>query len=93
MFEYALFKQCIFIGSGKSVGNQFERPKAAVELGVLVGRLLKDDIGQLLVLNLAVFLDSLIDVVEVNNMILDSVLKKNFFLLGIGRKLGRIQVE
>ena len=76
-----------------SVGDKFERSKAAVELGVLVGRLLQDDIGKLLVFYLAVFLDSLIDVVEVNNMILDSVLEKNFFLLGIGRKLGRAQVE
>ena len=76
-----------------SVGDQFERPQAAVELGVLVGRLLQDDICKLLVFNLAVFLDSLIDIVEVNNMILNSVLEKNFFLLGIGRKLGRAQVE
>ena len=48
---------------------------------------------QLLVFNLAVFLDSLIDVVKVNNMIFDSVLEKNFFFLGIGRKLGRVQAE
>ena len=76
-----------------SVGDQFERPQAAVELRVLVGRLLQDDKCKFLFFNLAVFLDSLIDVVEVNNMILDSVLEKNLFFLGIGRKLGRVQAE
>ena len=70
----------------RSVGDQFDRSDAAVDLGVLVSRLLQDDVGQLLVLDLSVFLDFLVDEFKVDNAILDAVLEKNFFLLWIGRQ-------
>ena len=65
MFEYAFLNSAFLLDqvSQLSIGDHFERPKAAVELRILVGRLLQDDIGQLLVFYLAIFLDSLIDVV------------------------------
>ena len=47
MFEYAFLNSAFLLDylSQLSVGDQFERPQAAVELGVLVGRLLQDDIS------------------------------------------------
>ena len=89
MFEYAFLNSAFLLDqvTHLSVGDQFERSDAAVELGVLVSRLLQDDVGQLLVLDLSVFLDFLVDEFKVDNAILDAVLEKNFFLLWIGRQL------